>query len=40
MFKLQWFKEHLFFRLKPNAESKEDFRENITQKTWPKSGIK
>ena len=28
MFKLQLFKEHLFFRLNPNPESKEDFREN------------
>ena len=38
MFKLQWFKEHLFFRLKPNAERK--ILGKITQKTWPKSGIK
>ena len=31
MFKLQWFKEYLFYRLNLNPESKEDLRENISK---------
>ena len=31
MFKLQWFKDYLFYRPNPNPESKEDLRENMSK---------